>query len=442
MAGSAASAASRQKDAVHALIDAKRPDIERFLAEYVQHRSIDPARELPEVERGGTDQCQEWLYGRLTELGTFEDVEMLGGSEEHIVAARLPACGASDFRSVTFTGHTDVVPVTSEEYEQWRGGDPWSGAIADGVLYGRGAADMKGGSTAAIWAAHCLAAAGVRLDGQCALAFTVGEESGRKEIGPLALLREGYGADVIIIPEPTGLDVCPAAVGWFFFRVEVKGEATHAAGRVTSIHPTSAGVQGVNAIDVMTRVLARLRELEAQWGLHERHPLMVPGTMAINPVHIGGGALQATTPEYCVADFAVVISPNRTSADAIAEIRAAVSSITIGDPWLTAHPPVVTAPFLQDAYEPVVSAEDPTARDLLLQARRVDRRQSQFAALPTPSDANFFSEEGQQVLVCGPSRLVGDGVHGLNERVAIDDVVDLAKSFASFAIDWCSLTRT
>lgn len=431
-----------QKRRVHDLIESHRHDIEEFLAEYVRRRSIDPRRELIDVEAGGTNECQEWLFGRLLELGTFETVERRpAGPDQITVAARLPMSGHGEHRSLTFNGHTDVVPVTAEQYREWVDEDPWSGTIIDGYLYGRGAADMKGGSTAAIWATHLLIQAGVVPEGLCSLTFTVGEESGHKEIGPLAVLDDGYGADLVVIPEPTGLDVCAAAVGWFFFRIEVEGQAAHAAGRGKSIHPSEQGATGVNAIELMARIMTRLRELETQWGLHVRHPLMEPGTMAINPIHISGGALQATTPEYCSADFTVIVSPNLTCDEAIQQIRDVVESVSIGDPWLTAHPPVITAPFLQDAYESVPLPENSNARDIFLAARNGHGTPGRIALLATPSDANFFAAEGQETIVCGPGRFVGDGVHGLNERISIDSVIDAAKTYASFVIDWCSIPR-
>ncbi len=423
---------------VHAVIESNRAAIQEFLAEYVRHRSIDPRREL-DVEPGETNACQEWLYEQLVALGSFESVERLAAGPDQItVAARLPASAPDDHRSLTFNGHSDVVPVTADQYDEWIGGDPWSGQVLNGYLYGRGAADMKGGSAAFIWAVHSLIEAGVVPPGRCSVAFTVGEESGNKDIGPLAILREGYGSDLMLIGEPTGLEVCAAAVGWFFFRVEVTGQAAHAAGRGQSIHPSAEGAVGVNAIDNMSRIMARLRDLEAQWGLHERYPLMDPGTMAINPIHIDGGALQATTPDYCAAEFTVVVSPNRTCQEAIDQIRAAVESVTVGDVWLTANPPTITAPFLQDVYEPVPLAADPLARETLLRARNQVGTPGRLALLATPSDANFFAAEGQETLVCGPGRLVGDGVHGLDERVSIDSVIDAAKTYASFVIEWCS----
>jgi len=72
-----------------------------------------------------------------------------------------------------FNGHTDTVEVTTAQKQQWIG-DPWSGEIRDGNLFGRGSTDMKSGNTAFLWAAKVL--------------------RGRKPDGPLAANVEFYTA--------------------------------------------------------------------------------------------------------------------------------------------------------------------------------------------------------------------------------------------------------
>ena len=71
----------------------------------------------------------------------------------------LPGSGGG--RSLTFNGHIDVVPVTPEHH--WTH-DPWGAEIADGRMYGRGAADMKSGVVAMLGAVRVLRDAGLRGD--------------------------------------------------------------------------------------------------------------------------------------------------------------------------------------------------------------------------------------------------------------------------------------
>ena len=181
------------------LIDSRREEMISFLGDYVQHRSINPEREIPEVERGETTACQEWLCEALKSLNCFATVTSWRVSSGEVnVAAVLPATDPKAYCSVLFNGHSDVVPVTAEEYKGWRGGNPWSGEVHQGALYGRGACDMKGANASVVWAARCLSEAGFRPKGQVTLTFTIGEESGNAELGPYSVLNQGYSSDVIV----------------------------------------------------------------------------------------------------------------------------------------------------------------------------------------------------------------------------------------------------
>jgi acetylornithine deacetylase len=430
-------------ESVWARIDESRDELVSFLGDYIRHRSINPTRAL-DMEPGHTEDCQRWLAETLRAFGCFDRVDMLTAAPgQYNVVATMRSTAPESHRSVLFNGHSDVVPVTAQEYAEWRGGDPWSGHVEDGAVYGRGACDMKGGNAAVIFAMRALAEDGIVPQGRATASFVIGEESGEVDLGPLQLLESGLQADIAVVTEPSGLLVCPAAVGWFFFQVTVEGEAAHAAGRARSIHPSREGVVGVNAIDAMTRIMSRLAQLETQWGLHEAHPLMAPGTMAMNPVQITGGGMQATTPEACSAVWAVTASPNRTCGDVIEEIERVVASVAIGDPWLSKHPPVVTFPFLHPEYEPInLPLSHPavaTLSDAL--AAAVGTRRGE-GIMPTPSDANVLAGAGQPTMVCGPGHLVGNGVHGLDEHIDIGEVVAAAKGYAKMIVDWCSGPRS
>jgi len=299
------------KNRTFAIIESSRGDLIGFLRSYIQHRSINPEREIPEVERGETLSCQKWLLQVLQSFDCFETVRSWDVSSGELnIAAQLPADQPGEYRSALFNGHSDVVPVTAAEYKAWQGGDPWSGDEYQGALYGRGACDMKGANAALIWAARCLHEAGFVAKGRVTLTFTIGEESGNAALGPYSIRNQGYSADIVVVTEPTSLNVCPAAVGWFFFRVDVTGKASHAASRSACIYPsTSAEPPGVNAIEALLPIIKGLRRLERDWSVYEKHPLMQPGNAAMSIVEICGGAEQATTPTSCHGVWAVVVSP-------------------------------------------------------------------------------------------------------------------------------------
>jgi acetylornithine deacetylase/succinyl-diaminopimelate desuccinylase-like protein len=141
------------------LVDARRDEIIAFASEFVQKRSVNPDLEPnEEAER----PVQEWMRDQLTASGAFDDIDYyeLTANRPNIVATRK---GAGGGRSLIWCGHTDVVPVTPEQAEQWEGAGPFSGEIRDGKLWGRGASDMKGPIAAYVMATRILHDAGVKL---------------------------------------------------------------------------------------------------------------------------------------------------------------------------------------------------------------------------------------------------------------------------------------
>ena len=127
-----------------------------------------------------------------------------------LTTAPEPVCESPKFQLyvVTPTSSVDPLPlnvqVSPEQRAEWLGGDPWSGHIEDGKLYGRGATDMKGGNAAFAWAVRCLAAAGFRPAADLIVTYSIGEETGEAEIGPLSVLERGYRVRWFLFPKRFG----------------------------------------------------------------------------------------------------------------------------------------------------------------------------------------------------------------------------------------------
>src|SRR6185503_15935061 len=108
------------------------------------------------------------------------------------------AAGTGSGKTPVINGHIDVVPAG--DLTLWTV-PPWSATVADGRVYGRGSADMKGGLCCALAALRAIRAAGLTLDGAVAIQSVVGEEDGG--IGTLAALERGHTGDAAIVLEPT-----------------------------------------------------------------------------------------------------------------------------------------------------------------------------------------------------------------------------------------------
>ena len=90
-------------------------------------------------------------------------------------------------RSLILNGHVDVVPPGDDSNWSY---PPWEATIDSGRVYGRGAVDMKGGLSCALFAVKAIRDAGVQLDGRLIVESVVGEEDGG--VGTLASVLRGY----------------------------------------------------------------------------------------------------------------------------------------------------------------------------------------------------------------------------------------------------------
>src|SRR5689334_8273851 len=182
---------------------------------------------------GNERPAQEHLAVRLRDAG-FE-VELLGRTEERPnLVARLR--GTSDGPTLCLLSHVDTVYATPAD---WRH-DPWSGDVAEGCVWGRGALDMKSQTAAETVAALSLARQGWRGRGDRLVVSVVDEETGGAEgaqwicserpdlVRCDLLLNEGSGTTIPYDGQRL-YGVCVAEKGVFRFRLSVDGVAGHAS---------------------------------------------------------------------------------------------------------------------------------------------------------------------------------------------------------------------
>jgi acetylornithine deacetylase/succinyl-diaminopimelate desuccinylase-like protein len=244
---------------------------------------LDPAAEATELLQklirfdtvnppGNERAAQEYLSAYLTEAG-FE-CELLGAEPERPnLVARLRADGnpthpdsIHDGPTLCYLSHVDTVLANAAE---WSAHGPWSGDLAEGFIWGRGALDMKSQTAAEIAAAAGLARAGWRpAKGELLIVVVVDEETGG-ELGAQwitkehpekvrcdLLVNEGGGA-VFEYGDRRHYGVCCAEKGVFRFTVTTSGVAGHA----------SMPKIGENALLKMAPVLERLAASQPAYEL-------------------------------------------------------------------------------------------------------------------------------------------------------------------------------
>jgi acetylornithine deacetylase/succinyl-diaminopimelate desuccinylase-like protein len=211
---------------------------------------------------GNERPAQEHLLAYLSAAGF--DCELLGATPERPnLVARLR--GAAPGPTLCLLGHVDTVLAHPEE---WTHG-PWSGDVADGFLWGRGALDMKSQVAAEIAAAASLARSGWRpARGELLVCAVVDEETGGAlgaqwitethpdKVRCDLLLNEGGGA-VFEYDGRRRYGVCCAEKGVFRFTVTTDGVAGHA----------SMPKMGDNALLKLAPVLERLGARQPSYAL-------------------------------------------------------------------------------------------------------------------------------------------------------------------------------
>jgi succinyl-diaminopimelate desuccinylase len=263
----------------------KMTDPVAILQELIQCRSVTP-------DEGGALNCLEALLepaGFRCERLLFSDA---GTPDVDNLFARIGASGPH----FCFGGHTDVVPPGDEA--SWSI-PPFAGDIVDGVIYGRGACDMKGSVAAFAAAAIDFARArGGRLPGSISLLIT-GDEEGPAINGTGKVLQwmkdNGQLPDHALVGEPT----CPEDLG-----------DTVKVGRRGSIHfeVTVTGVQGHSAYphkaDNPIPKLARLIDRVAASTLDEGAENFDPSTLSVSTFDVGNPA-NNVIPQRATARFNV-----------------------------------------------------------------------------------------------------------------------------------------
>jgi acetylornithine deacetylase/succinyl-diaminopimelate desuccinylase family protein len=415
-----------------------------LLRDLIAFRTESQAKEathFPEEARN----CIRFVGDFLRELGFEVDGWDVGPSatfDAHpLIVARLAGSGGG--RSIAFNGHVDVVPVG--DTSAWSQ-DPFGGEVVGGRLYGRGAADMKGGIAAALWAAKLALETGFSPRGDISFHIVSDEEvvgNGTREIAAQA-----PAADVTISVEPTELAMCAAEGGLVHFRIEVEGVEAHASTRYLSVHAGGRGGGGVNAVEKMIKIITALQDLERHWANVKSHPILPPGYSTLLPGIIVGGpgggkdgrlnlfSNAGTTPNYCSVEYNLWFYPDESFEDVREEVEGFVADVCRADPWLREHPPRFTWKIGHIYFPPMdLPLDHPAVQALTraLDAVGLDATPKGFGAA---TDLAWYGERRLPGLICGPGRL--EQCHVADEYLDTEALVQAAKVYGLLLTDWCA----
>jgi len=325
-------------------------------------------------------------------------------------------------RSLILQHHLDVVPVGPRD--MWEH-DPYGGAIEGDWMYGRGAADMKAGAAANVFALEALRRIGLQPAATVYLQSVVEEESTGN--GAMQTFLRGYTADAALIPEPEDEKLVRAGLGVLWFSVEVRG---------TPVHVREMG-EGANAIDAAYRLIGALREIEAKWNAErDAHPECAedPHPINLNIGMIEGGDWGSSVPAWCRFQVRVSIYPGQRAKAKFQEIADHVAAFARSDRYLAQNPPKLT----QNGFNAEGYILDPGSEAEAVLGRA---HQAAFDApletMMTPAylDARVYALYNRIPTLCyGPK---SRGIHGFDEAVSLSSVKHVTQAMALFIAEWC-----
>jgi acetylornithine deacetylase len=387
-------------------ISVDRRYLQETLVDLVRIDSVNPS-----VSPGGRGEAEVARYVERA-LGALGTAAVVHEHEPGRASAVGVLKGSGGGRSLMLNAHSDTVGVEGMS-------EPFSASIREGVLYGRGAYDMKGSLAAQLAAVKALRDAGVRLAGDLIVAAAADEEC--KSIGTSDLAVR-YPVDGAVVTEPTEFDLCLAHKGFIWFEVVTAGVAAHG----------SRFNEGIDANMRMGRFLRGLEALEGELRRRPGHPLL--GPPSLHAPMIRGGTEPSTYSAACTLSVERRTVPGETEESTARELQSIVDGLSSEDPSFRASVRVLLArgPFEAHSGTPLVSA-------LVKSSVAVRGRAPETVGRAWWTDAALMAAAGVDTAVMGPC---GGGPHADVEWVDLDSLVDFAYILAYTAVEYCWMSAS
>ncbi len=390
-------------------------------------RWVQDLTRIPSVwrpEQGvGEEAAARWVEARCVELGLETRFEWAAPGRPNVIACHGDLGGPT----LLFEGHTDV--VTEGDASLWTD-PPFSGAIRDGRLYGRGANDMKAGLVCALAAIRAVVRSGARLRGQMMLAALCDEESGM--LGVKHFVESGHAQRVsaAIICEPEENHLCLAQKGVMWVRAVVRGEMAHGAMPLTGVNPAYPLARFLTAVHALEE-----REI-ARHGWHEYlgQPSITP-TIVLSPMRGAGQPQNNVTPGAAEAVLDYRLIPGQDPEALARQTRQLLEATVAVDPRLRAEMEVleVRHPTRTEPSEPVVAALASAYIDLTGQ-------DPAYGGVPGSTDGTILNTRaGIPIVTCGPGDI--HVPHHVDEWVSLDEIRQAARLYALATVRFLGLAE-
>jgi succinyl-diaminopimelate desuccinylase len=317
-------------------------------------------------------------------------------------------------KTIHFNAHYDVVPVSGA----WRHGDPFSGLVQGGWIYGRGTADMKGSIASLLLALSALRATGTRPAMNVEVSFTADEETD-SVLGTGWLVHHApISPDYAVVMEGgEGNAVCCGHNGTVWLEVTVHGRAAHG----------SRPEDGINALEKMAALVRALEDYQCELA---RRTWQTPEGKTMRPtINVGGvfdcgeGAKINTVPALArfTLDRRVLAIESHASAER--DLRGFLAATAKKIPQCR-----ISIRKISENFSCFSPPKHPLFAAMAGCVARVRAEPTVFSVSTGFNDMHFFSHVLKiPTLGYGPG---GENYHAVDERAEVKELLAAAKIYA------------
>ena len=389
------------------------PTLNAALTKVSRDEIVELSKRLIRVPSVTGEEKRVVLLARDIIEGLGIETRLLGPEERPILTATI---NPKAKRLIAFNGHLDVVPPAS--LEAWSH-DPYDPQLVGNTLTGRGSCDMKAACAVMIHVAGIIKEQNLPLG--VALHLVPDEEKGATHGTKLLLEEVKKGSlrrpDYVVIGEKSNLKLRIAERGGWSFKIKFKGRATHTA---------YARYEGINAIAKASKGVLALEKPIQKW-----HPWIGAPVLSVNAIQAGTAGNQV--PDECTISVDRRLIPGETPDSVAVEVKQALDEAGKGDQdwhW------EIEAPKSNDGkwiYNPANFTDPDTELGQAFEEAvktALGREPELFVEWAGGTDGAYYRAAGIPTIGFGPT---GEHMHGPNELVYIDTLVDQAKVYIALA---------
>ena len=329
---------------------------------------------------------------------------------------KLKINGTGSGQSIILNAHSDVVPPSSQDGDQFK---PYQ---KNGAVYGRGACDDKGQIATLYLLFKIIKEKKLTFKGDIIVHIVVEEENGGN--GTLAAIRSGDRADAVVVVECSSLKIFSSVRGAVWFKITCSGKSGHSGSGGKTESALKMAMQVVNILENYHKKL-----LAESKGIPLFDEYENPMPITFGKLHAGNWP--ATIANKAVLEGVLGILPNKTRFEVMQEMEDEIKEK--GDEFLRNN---FKLEFTYRHEAHTLDVNHPLVTTLSKSCSQAGKT-PQISAMPASCDSWFYS-----TLLNIPTVVFGPGeiayAHTSEEHIKVEQIQQAAEIFFNFVCRWCN----